>query len=204
MNILFICTGNTCRSPMAEALLKAKNDEFNVKSAGIFAGDGQPLSKNSAAVLKEMDLTCDHSSVALNEELLQWADLVFTMTDRHKEALAMQYPHYEDKVFTLKEFVLIKDEDWKQLKFLYSNLEEKRLAILTNTPEDVSDEELEEKLQEELKEDIQAIQKLEEQMPNMNILDPYGMDIEVYRRTRDELNELLDLLIKKLEADLKG
>ena len=53
MNVLFVCTGNTCRSPMAEGYLKSKNlKAVTVRSAGIYA-DGSPVSENSAAVMEE-------------------------------------------------------------------------------------------------------------------------------------------------------
>jgi protein arginine phosphatase len=107
MNILFVCTGNTCRSPMAEAVLKYKGaDKFDVKSAGVFAMDGNDASFQAKEVLKENDIIHRHQSSSLTRENLDWASYIFTMTSNHKRAILDHYPQVADKIFTLKEFVL--------------------------------------------------------------------------------------------------
>ncbi|AHL73139.1 low molecular weight protein arginine phosphatase [Bacillus altitudinis MN12] len=108
MNILFVCTGNTCRSPMAQALFSSIADEkglqVTVKSAGIFASDAGKASPQAVEALFEKSIPLNHSSSKLTEELLHEADYVFTMTIQHKQLIVEQYAHVKDKVFTLKEF----------------------------------------------------------------------------------------------------
>lgn len=103
--VLFVCTGNTCRSPMAEALLKHKSDKIEVQSAGLFAFEGMPASKQTLEALKEKGIQFTHQSKQANEDLFEWADVILTMTAQHKESIKTQFPAYQEKVFTLKQFV---------------------------------------------------------------------------------------------------
>lgn len=199
MNILFVCTGNTCRSPMAEAIMKSKWPEEKVKSAGVFAGKGEPMASNSEVVLREKDLTLDHETSQITEELLEWADLVLTMTDRHKQTMTLQYPNYDNKYYTLKEYVLIDDRKWQELKESYSTFEEKRSHILREGMDKLGQREMEEKLNRELEEDMQQIEQMERGFPDINISDPFGGNVNIYRETRDELEKHIELLVRKLE-----
>ncbi|WP_353854330.1 low molecular weight protein arginine phosphatase [Bacillus sp. Bos-x628] len=115
MNILFVCTGNTCRSPMAQALFTSIADEkrlqVKVKSAGIFASDAGKASPQAIEALFEKSIPLNHSSSRLTEELISEADYVFTMTSQHKQLILEQYEDTEGKVFTLKEFATGIDGD---------------------------------------------------------------------------------------------
>src|SRR5690625_7007731 len=84
MNILFVCTGNTCRSPMAEAVLKNKSSEFKVTSAGIHASPNAPLSEGTKTVLENESIKLDHKSQQVTSDLITWADVVLTMTHSHR------------------------------------------------------------------------------------------------------------------------
>jgi protein arginine phosphatase len=106
MNIYFICTGNTCRSPMAEAILRSKGiDNISVRSAGIYARDGWPISLNAKALIESADMPYTSVSNVVTDENIEWADIVLTMTQSHREALLYSYPEMEYKIFTLKGYV---------------------------------------------------------------------------------------------------
>jgi protein-tyrosine-phosphatase len=111
--VLFVCTGNTCRSPMAEAMFRAKAADLGieVKSAGVAAFDGQKASEHAIHALRERGISHDHVSQRLNEELIAWADIVLTMTASHKALVLSFFPQAAEKVFTLCEYVDIGDKD---------------------------------------------------------------------------------------------
>ena len=93
MKVLFICTGNTCRSPMAEVLLRQLVEERGIggiesSSAGTGAWEGAPASEGALLVALEHGLDlASHRARRLNPELVQQADLVLTMSQSHLPAV---------------------------------------------------------------------------------------------------------------------
>jgi protein-tyrosine-phosphatase len=94
MNILFVCTGNTCRSPLAEALLRGAlvakgNTQVAVSSAGTGAWDGAPASEGAYLVALEygLDLS-NHRARLLTREMVRDADLVLVMSGHHLARVA--------------------------------------------------------------------------------------------------------------------
>lgn len=108
--IALVCTGNTCRSPMAETLLREQlrkklgsEDSVRVVSAGLAAGAGQGASPQAVEVMGNLglDLT-GHSSRPLADSVMNVADLVLTMTQGHRAAILAAWPEMHDRVFTLR------------------------------------------------------------------------------------------------------
>ena len=200
MNILFICTGNTCRSPMAEALIKHKYPEAQVQSAGIYANGGERASMSTIEVLKERGIDLNHVSQPVTERLLHWADLVLTMTSSHKQALMLEYPIFLEKYFTLKEYANDADKEvWEAMKKSYTELELKRAAFIQENSQKVDYVKLHEMLNDYLRDDLREIRLLEADLINDDISDPFGGELSVYQKTLAELDDQIDLLIDKLK-----
>jgi RpiB/LacA/LacB family sugar-phosphate isomerase len=106
--ILFVCTGNICRSPMAEGLFRhivRGHSEFKVASAGVGAVDGYPPSTHAVTALRELgvDISAQRSRM-LTARLVDEADYIFGMTHGHVDAIQMLYPQASEKTFLLREF----------------------------------------------------------------------------------------------------
>jgi len=99
MNILFLCTGNTCRSPMAAGLFAMRYPGMAVSSAGIAAWPGSPASESAIKAAAELGANItDHRSRQATPELLEQADFVVCMAAGHARAIADPVPHEKIRV----------------------------------------------------------------------------------------------------------
>lgn len=117
MRVVFVCTGNTCRSPMAAALFrdrvgrhpKLKEVPFTVESAGLCAADGAPVSPGAERALAKVGLSAaQHGSQPFGERFKEF-DLILTMTEAHKAQVLLSYPEAARNVYTLKEYAGCED-----------------------------------------------------------------------------------------------
>ncbi|WP_026962836.1 low molecular weight protein arginine phosphatase [Alicyclobacillus herbarius] len=109
MHIVFVCTGNTCRSPMAAHLLRQvveqRGLDWVVESAGLYALAGSPMNEQAARVLRRRGITdTTHQAQPVDERLVKEADLILTMTRQHAEELCRRHPHACGKVHALPQF----------------------------------------------------------------------------------------------------
>lgn len=108
--ILFVCTGNICRSPMAAAILRDRihqlglDPQVQVISAGVWAEDGVRASANGVAVLRlrGIDLAA-HRSQPLTSALLKQANIALVMEEAHRRSIFHMAPEHLSKVYLLSE-----------------------------------------------------------------------------------------------------
>lgn len=107
-HLLFVCTGNTCRSPMAERLLVKIAREaglpWTAASAGTQAAYGMPLSRGAAAVFAERGIdAAAHRARRVDKALLDAADAVYCLERAHRDELGVKFPDAKAKLFVLRE-----------------------------------------------------------------------------------------------------
>lgn len=146
--ILFVCTGNTCRSPMAVGLVKkalGKRGNIKIKSAGVIAPNGLHASGNAISVMEDLGIDISgHRTQPLTKELIVEADQVFVMTQIHKLEVINLLEKPGKEVYLIREF------DPKVHK------------------------------------------------DHLDIPDPIGKPISVYRHCRDEIKRCVPDLVKKI------
>lgn len=189
-HILFVCTGNTCRSPMAEGMLRKlaieRGLELEVRSAGVAAMEGAPISRHAEAVLREQDILDRMTSTPLSNELAEWAHLILTLTQGHKQHVIQRFPHTAGKVFTLKEYVEDRDavlKDVQELDGLYASQQ-----LMAALGQELSAQERERMIE------------LHQRIPSADISDPFGGSREDYDVTAAEIRTALHKLLDKLKA----
>jgi len=144
--VLFVCTGNTCRSPMAEALFKhelSKHQlpfDVNVSSAGLSAVKGEKASQPVHRLLRSQGIKAleNHFASNIDKEKIEDADLILVMTANHLRNLLYRYPQAENKTYLLKGYVEINGEKAgveKDIEDPFGQDEEKYLQVL----EDIRD-----------------------------------------------------------------
>ena len=116
MKVLFVCTGNTCRSPMAEAIFNnlclENKSEHSAFSRGINVIIPQAISEKSRISLSNKNIPTDKKlSKQLVFEDVKNADLILTMTASHKMTLKSVFPEFKSKIYTLNEKAFGKDSD---------------------------------------------------------------------------------------------
>ena len=114
-SILFVCSANQCRSPMAQVLFEAflvgkgVREEWRVESAGVWAYDGARATMNAQEVMVERGLDLSkHLSQLASSSLLEQFDLTLVMEQRHKTVLQEQNPQLADRIYLMRE---IADQD---------------------------------------------------------------------------------------------
>ncbi|MCI9449621.1 MAG: low molecular weight protein arginine phosphatase [Clostridiales bacterium] len=149
INYLFVCTGNTCRSPMAAALFNHLygDESAHAISAGL-AADGSPISKNAAEALMERGVLpspsndyLHHVSKCVDEKILSEASLIITMTSSHAMSLIMNYPAFVSKIAVMpKDITDPFGGDLDVYKKCLSDIEEALCEIFADKRSPISEE----------------------------------------------------------------
>jgi protein-tyrosine phosphatase len=137
--VLFVCTGNICRSPMAERLFQARTDPalaVRAVSAGTHGLTGWGMDDTSAFVLRELGGDGEgHEAQRLSSGLIAAADLILTAETEHRTAVVRADPHASPRAFTMREFARLGADlgplpqcDAEQLRARIAQVAERRVA----------------------------------------------------------------------------
>jgi protein-tyrosine phosphatase len=172
---------------MAEAILKdlaaRSGKPLEIRSAGVAAANGTPISAHAAETLRRRKLEQPGPSTALTADEVLWANVILTMTSGHKRAILERYPEALSKTYTLKEYALRGDpvmDDVAEAERLYSEWQVKQLLGHPLTDEEKA-----------------RLFELQRRIPNFDIGDPFGGPLSLYERTADEIEDILMTLVDK-------
>lgn len=100
--VLAVCTGNICRSPMAEYFLKQQHPQLNIQSAGIAALVGQVADPKAIVSMDQYKINIrPHIARQININLIKWADIIFVMTQNQKIYIELTWPFAYGRVFRI-------------------------------------------------------------------------------------------------------
>lgn len=174
MKIVFVCTGNLCRSPMAEGLLRHALrergcDGIETSSVGTWAYYGRPATDEAIATLQERGIDISgHSSRPVEIDEFRAADLIVAMTSVHVREITNLAPDLADRIVMMKELREIHSERVGP----DATREDKARALLTG--------------------------QRPERRRDLDVDDPMGMPIGAYERCVGELQEGVEVLVKAL------
>ncbi len=190
--VIFVCTGNICRSPMAEQMLIQKAEKnklpITVVSAGVMAMTGDPMTPQSADAMTQRGFTpTKHISQDLTPKLLEEADLVLTATLDHRGEIAKMLPKASKYSFTIDEFARL-------TSFLGANPEFQE--EFKKKPKETREQYLKRAIQEA----VLLRGMVPTNLDPKDVVDPYGESIEVYNQVAEHIDVMLEIIVDWMSA----